>query len=325
VIFPYLLRLFCLCLASFFVVHSILGLVVSRIAPYAVRVAERMTALSAARFLLCMRLLPVGAALFLVAGVCIPSYVSLEPEATAEQVGFAFLIATASGAWVWGVSIYRAIRACINSARYIRRCESAGRKTRMPGEASPVWMIEAPGSFLGLAGIIRPRVVISRDVFSVLTSEQLSAALRHEDAHRSSRDNLKRLFVLLAPDVFPFVNGFRGLERARARFAEWAADDRAVAGDSRRSLSLAAALVRVARIGAACRPSTLATCLVGDRQDLSARVNRLLHPARQVETDPRTPVLIGSAGVALAALLTTIMLRPGILLSGHELLERLIH
>src|SRR5207245_1096054 len=94
---------------------------------------------------------------------------------------------------------------------------------------------------------------------------------------------LKHLAMLLAPEALPFFRGFGALERGWARFTEWAADDRAVAGDSRRSLSLAAALVRVTRIGGITHPTPLVAPIVSplmaDSNDLSKRVERLLRPA----------------------------------------------
>ena len=103
---------------------------------------------------------------------------------------------------------------------------------------------------------------------NALPAGPLAAALRHEEAHRVSRDNLKRLLLLLAPGLLPGFHGFDVLERNWARFTEWAADDEAVAGDAHLSLYLAAALVRVARMGGAPAPSPLSASFLGDSREL---------------------------------------------------------
>jgi hypothetical protein len=186
-------------------------------------------------------------------------------------------------------------------------------------------VVEGSSPFLVLAGVLHPRLIISRPVVNALPSGQLAAALRHEQAHRASRDNLKRLLLLLAPDVFPGWRGFSGLERLWNRFTEWAADDEAVDGDSQRSLSLASALVRVARMGACPQTAPLVTSLLADNADLAERVERLLRavPVEAI-SEPRSngPML---AGLASTVLILTVMLQPATLSSVHRLLEYLTH
>jgi Zn-dependent protease with chaperone function len=321
-IFPYLLRLVCLCLACFFLVHLALGLLVSLTASWAIRRASRMDAPSAARFLLGLRLLPAGGASIVVAGICAPSYLWLEPEASAEEVGLACLAAAFLALIILIFSIVRGLRAFRRSLQYIRHCQRVGRQSRLPGESRPVWIVSGAAPLLALTGIVRPRLVISQPVVSALSGSQLAAVLSHEHAHRLSHDNLKRLAILLSPGLFPFFRGFDKLEQAWARFTEWAADDRAVDGDVRRSLSLATALVRVARLGAAAQVPRLATSLLADSRDLSARVDRLLHPRAKVR--PRHPHLATGAVLAFAALLAAVVLEPATLIAVHQLLERLI-
>jgi len=323
---PYPLRLLCLCLATFFLVHLVLGLGTWLLSPAAVRMARRLRPGTAARLLLSLRLFPLAGSVFLVAGLCVPSYLWLEPRASAEEVGFTCLAAALMAGAIWAISIARALGAATRSLRCIRRSQRLGRAVQLPGELSPVWVMEGAPVSLVLAGILRPRVFISRAVVDALSAEQLAAALRHERAHRISRDNLKRLLLLLAPDLFPFSRRFATIERAWARFAEWAADDGAVAGDSLRSLSLAAALVRVARLGPAPQPSPLVACLVDAGADLSARVERLLRCVPPGEESARTlPVMAAGGMVAVAASAVAVMMHPVTLHTAHRLFEQLMH
>jgi hypothetical protein len=321
---PYVVRLISICLAAFFLIYLAAGLVVSFLTPFAVRIAERVRPARAARLLLALRLLPLGFAAVAVAGLCVPSYLWLEPAGTSEEVGLACLCAALLAGAGWVVSFARSWRAAARSLGYIRYCRSAGHRASLGLESEPAWVVEGGKPFLVLAGILQPRLMVSSGVVEALPAEQLAMALRHEHAHRVSRDNLKRLFLLLAPDILPFWRAFAVLDRAWARFTEWAADDFAVAGDSARSLSLAAALVRVARMGACPQTPPLVTSLLADNHDLAQRVDRLLAQVPSAaETHPRPWLAL--AGTLAAASLVAAMLQPATLSSVHTLLEHLTH
>ena len=321
---PYLLRLLYLCLAAFFVIHSAVGMVVAASGPAAVRAARRMRPRLAGRFLLALRLLPAALALFVVAGLCVPSYLWLEPESNAEEVGAGCLAAAILAAALWTISTARGVRAATRSARHARGYQRLARPSTLPGSRLPVWILDTPAPLLALVGVLRSRMVISRPVMNALSAEQLAAALRHEEAHLVARDNLKRLLLLLAPGLLPGFHGFEAIERGWARFTEWAADDDAVAGDAHLALSLAAALVRIARIGGAPAPSPLSASFLGDSREISVRVDRLLTPAPAAPVRSRNGAAV-AAGVALAAGCTACMLHPTTLESVHRIIEELIH
>jgi hypothetical protein len=269
-----------------------------------------------------VRLLPAAGAAFVVVAVCLPSYLWLEPEAPTERVGFGCLAVALLGTAMWGISIARGLRAAAGSRRFLRRCRRTGSPARLPGDPADTWLdawiVDGAAPLLALGGIVRPRLVISREVVSALPAEQLAAALRHERAHWTARDNLKRLCILLTPGILPFSGSSRTLERGWRKFAEWAADDRAAAGSARRSFALAAALVRVARM----------TADVGDTDQLAARVDRLLREAQpsspsEWSAGPR-PILALSAILLMAASLAVAILQPAALYSVHAALEHLV-
>jgi Zn-dependent protease with chaperone function len=315
-------------LACFFLVHVTLAIAMSWLAPWVLVLAKRVKPSFAARFLLAARLFPSLAAFWVVFVVCVPSYLWLEPEATVEQVGLGCLVAALLSVASCGLTVGRVLHAIVLSMRFARYCRKLGCETRLAGENTRVWIIEGAAGLFAQAGIIHPRLVISRGVLEKLTRAELEAALRHERAHRTSRDNLKRLLLLLVPDVLParfrFLTGLKSLERGWAQFTEWAADDRAVAGDASRAVSLAGALVRVARMDAPREASPLMTSLVADGRDLEARVDRLLGAAPGVENPgQRRPRLL--AAVLLAAGFFGAMLSgPATLQAAHRVLEHLI-
>jgi hypothetical protein len=328
---PYTWRLLCLCCASFFVIHMALALAARLSAGTAGRMAERMKPSSAARFLFVLRILPMALTVFVVLAFCIPSYLWLEPRAAGEKVGFICFLMATLGAGIWALSISRVIAAVNGTVRYLHRCERHGRKIKMPGESSPALLVEDKAPLLAVAGVVHPQLLISKGVMNGLTAEQREAALRHEQAHCTSHDNIKRFLILLSPDMLPFMRSFTSLERSWARFTEWAADDQATAGDSQRALSLASALVRVARMGSKPQLSFLfsslvSSSLVADDEELSDRVDRLLRPQPTPgkPAEVLVPFLTGT-GALVAGAITLVLVWPGSLSVVHQALEQLMH
>ncbi len=322
----YTWRLLCLCCASFFVLHLALAVTTRLSAATAMRMAARMKPSSAARFLFFLRISPMVLTVFAVLAFCIPSYLWLEPEAAGEKVGFVCFLMGTLGAAIWALSLARVASAVRGTVQYLHQCERHGRKINVPGEPSPALLLADQAPVLAVAGVVHPRLVISKPVLHGLTADQRDAALRHERAHRTSRDNIKRFLILLSPDVVPFLRAFTALERSWAKFTEWAADDQAVEGDANRALSLASALVCVAKMGSKPQLSYLFSSLVADDHELTERVDRLLRP----QPNPGKPAevlvpFLTSASALVAAAVALVLVWPGSLSLVHQALEHLVH
>jgi beta-lactamase regulating signal transducer with metallopeptidase domain len=323
---PYTMRLLCLCWASFFMLHLALALMVRMAAGTAVRVAEHMKPRSAARLLFLLRTSPWVLTLLAVLAFCIPSYLWLEPEATGEKVGLICMMLALAGVAICVSALIRVYGAVRGTVRYLHHCEHHGRKVVVRGEASPALLLKDKAPVFAVAGILRPQLVISQRVMRGLSAEEREAALRHEQAHCIAGDNFRRFLILLSPELFPFIRSFGSLERAWSRFTEWAADDSATEGDPQRALSLASALVRVAKMGSKPQLGYLSCSLLGNDRDLSQRVDRLLRP----QTKSRKPVrefvaLLTGAGALVTSAVAVITLWPGSLALVHRALEQLIH
>ena len=150
---PYVLKLLCLCSASFFLVHLALALAIKLSTPGALSIAERVSPARAARLLFLMRVFPAGFGIFVVVGVCVPSYLRLEPRtATSEEAGLIGLVLAALAVVLWAVSIRRGWNAFRGSQRYLRDCQRKGRAMRLDGEGFPAWMVEEPATLFAIAG-----------------------------------------------------------------------------------------------------------------------------------------------------------------------------
>jgi Zn-dependent protease with chaperone function len=321
----YLLRLLCLCLSSFFLLNAVSGLLLRAFSGKLVRLAQSGHAAGAARFFLVLRLSPALLSALFVFAFCLPSYFRLEPRGTAEYVGWPCIVLALLGLLTGVLSFFRSTRAIFASARHARRCERAGAETQLEESASSILVVDTDRALLALSGLFRPRLLVSTALLGRLSSEELEAALCHEEAHRARRDNLKRLLILLTPDTFPFLNALRTVEQNWSTFIEWAADDRVASGNSLRALSLASALVRVAQLGAAPALPTLSTSLLASDRDLRARVERLLGQAPLSQTSSRAYSLLRGAGFVLAAAFVASLFVPSTLHFVHELQELLLH
>jgi beta-lactamase regulating signal transducer with metallopeptidase domain len=304
----YFARLACLSFACFFLVNLAASFPVALVTPRFASKARELRADSAARWILALRLSPAVAAIFAVAALCIPSYLWLEPAGASEDLGIACTVAAALGFAVAARSLWRASHAFLRSRRLTRSA------------VDEISIVDAPGAFMATTGLARPRILVSRAAADLLSPVQFDAAVLHERAHWTSRDNLKRLLQLAAPDPFPFWRGPAiVLDHEWARYAEFAADDRATGGDVNRCVALAEALVRLARAGAP-PPIPLATSLIADSRDLAARVDRLLSGVAPLPPAHRPWKTAGIVAASLACCAT--IANPASLALVHNLLER---
>jgi Zn-dependent protease with chaperone function len=292
----------------------------------AIRFAATRTPRSAARFLLALRLLPASLAALFVLGLCVPSYLWLEPSVTTEQVGPLCVLFGILALAACAVSVARSARAVLASRRFNLFCASHHQEFRANGLPAPILVVESEPPVLAMSGLLRPRLLVSRSILRALSPEELDAALRHERSHLASHDNLKRFLFLLAPNFLPFARAFARLDQCWSQFIEWAADDHAAAGDPHRAAILASALVQVARLGSAARLPGLSTSLLACDHDLSHRVERLLHPIQSPAVrSAHRGWLAGGAAIFAATSLAAAFLSPLVLPPVHNLLERFLH
>ena len=324
----YSVRLLCMCFAAFFLIHAVLVLSVELSARRAIRFARGITPRFASRFLFALRMLPLALAAVAVLGFCLPSYLLLEGQAGGEQVGWPCIAIALLGAAMCVASIVRMARAASRSAQMGREWRIGGTETLVGAEHLIATVVQRQAPVLAVAGIIRPKLIVSSSVLQALSGEELNAALRHERAHRIWRDNFKRLLFIAAPQPFGLSRGLRALEGQWSKFSEWAADDHAAANDSHRAVFLATALIHFAKLGLPGQRPAIVSSFV-DASDLAERVERLLRetPVPRKRGDGRVGkarhVLASTAAFAVC-LLTAVMLWPASLSAVHRLLERLI-
>lgn len=115
------------------------------------------------------------------------------------------------------------------------------------GLSAEVRVVGGVSGLAATAGFLRPCVVLSRDVFDLLDTAQLTAVLGHERGHVDAFDSLRSLALRFTMALAPPLGAAKLGERAYALEREILCDSGAVARGAD-PLALADALLAVARL-----------------------------------------------------------------------------
>jgi len=253
-----------------------------------------------ADLLFVLRMAPLATAVVITAAFTVPSFLLLEPRAIDEPLGGVPLVLGVCGALLAVFGVVNAGLAMRRVSRTISRWTSQSHPIER-GAPVPVLRISLTLPPMTVAGIFHPKVLLSGAAEFVLTDGELHTALNHEVAHVRRQDNLKKL--LLRCVVFP---GMAALEAAWLEATEMAADDAAVS-NAGEALDLAAALIKLSRLGPVEPPLELTAALVhAPVSSMNARVERLItwSDARRVPAQNHSPwlsVVVALTTVAICA------------------------
>ncbi len=289
-------------MSVFLMVYCVLSLAVvltwGRFVQYARKFPIRQTA----DFLFGLRIFPLVAAAIITAALTVPSFLLLEPRAIDEPMGQFPLLLGLCGALLglfgalnaaWGLQ-----HASRTISRWTRDAQPLTSKISIP-----VLRISRPHPAMTAAGILSPRVLLSQAAESMLNTNELHTALNHEIAHVRRRDNLRKLVLRLV--AFP---GMTGLEEAWLESMEMAADDAAVSSVAE-ALDLAAALLKLSRIGPVEPAVDLTAALVhSPAAVMNARVERLIAWTKPNRTTIQRRSLwygVAAAAVTIAVFVVT--------------------
>lgn len=230
--------------------------------------------------LLALKLLPAVSSLLFTVAVFLPAHWIFEPKGVEESLGYTLVALGALGAAVLAMAGRRALRdsRATRDLSHDWERRAVGPRQFLDGTL-PVYGVEGPAPVIALAGLRRPRVYVAEPVLGAFSEEELDVSLAHEVAHRDAHDNLKRLLAACAPDVLSLWAVGRRLEHRWRAAAEFAADAAAVSGSEERAVSLASALLKVARLTPALRAASPGAAFY-DGTLLWARIDRLLAPTQ---------------------------------------------
>ncbi|MFY9643584.1 MAG: M56 family metallopeptidase [Terriglobales bacterium] len=201
-----------------------------------------------------------------------PSFWLME-RAALDEDGETFALAACS-VLILGAGLFRVLRDRARTAKAIEHWSMRASKVEGvgsgEGEETPALDASSGAPALILAGVLKPRVMVSDMAATVLSDHELQVAVRHEIGHMRSWDNLKKVVISATP-----LPGMSSLESAWREAAELAADDAAVE-NRRDALDLAAALIKLSRPATRWSEPALASGLVSGSSSIRLRVERLL-------------------------------------------------
>lgn len=242
-------------------------------------------------------MLPLGGASLFVASLVVPSFVFLEPYRTGESIAVLGGLLACAGLVIVVSGVALCFIAWRRTARFVT-AHSPTDELRVEDFDTPALGIKTAMPIVLIAGIHRPKLLISEGATGLLEPAELQVAIQHELAHVVSRDNLKKLVIHCVK--FPFM---KQLERDWLQATEYAADDAAAISESA-AVDLASALLKVAGHSGATGTPELAMSLVRDADDaLGTRVARLLswQGRRASRSRSRKRLFISIVSIAMLA------------------------
>jgi len=272
----------------------------------------RLSQKSLADILFLARILPMLGSVSFTCAFVIPSFQLLEPRGIDEDTGILPVALGVTAIVLIALGCYRVFQAQISTARIVAEW-LADAQPHQSGSYTVCSRPDVPP--LTLVGLRNPRVLISDLTVGLLTEDEMGTALRHERAHISSCDNLKKLILQFCP--FPSM---AQLESAWAEATELAADDAAVS-DANDAVDLAAALVKLSRL-VPIRSAPI--CTMGFvTGSLGLRVARLLAWNGTWRQSPSFPAW-ATVCVLLSAITVLVFTYGPALVITHEITELLI-
>lgn len=320
----YILLGVCLSLLGLLAINSLGTLLAAFVRRASMRVTESWSASNRAQFLFFLRIAPGLMAILCVGTLFVPAYLANEPRHTTEIVTVKLALLAAASLYGIGGVLWRAFATCLATRRLAANWLKHAEPVVIENLHVPAFRFRHRFPVIAIVGAFRPRLFIADQIFDSLTDDEIAAALAHENGHLAAADNFKRGLLHACRSPLTIVPFARSLNQAWINAAEAAADDYAARGGTSAALSLAAALVKVARIApAGCKPviPAGASLIVEDPGSIASRVLRLTQIASESGSAHKTGT--GIPNLAMGACASTFLFAVILAVSSPDLLARI--
>ena len=266
--------------------------------PFLAAPIDRLTAPRRSRWLLCLRLIPTASAV-LVSLALAAAFLRFEPHDTSEDAGQLLVVLAGLALGLGGLAVSRMARSVASDSSLWSLLRHCRQWTSSDGASASI--LDTAYPVAAVAGVFQPRLLLSARVLRECTPDEIHAIVAHERAHVRRRDNLTRALLLALPDRWLAPRVAREIEAAWTRAAEEAADAEGAGAAGSTRATLAATLIRVARMADVAPPAWMPGLAFYQGTDLEHRVRALLEEPR---CDPRVATLIEWAVVGAAVAVT---------------------
>jgi beta-lactamase regulating signal transducer with metallopeptidase domain len=282
------------------------------------------TSRARARMLFALRVAPAALGALLSA-LTVLAFSRYEPRSTSEVPGWILIVGAAAGAGLVIAGIWRGITRCWKTHQFLTMTERTAARVNVPDVELPTWQVDTRFPLVAVAGLGRSRLLVARRVLTEMPRDELELVLRHELAHAQHHDNIARLLLTAAPDLFSVGRWRLPMERSWREAAEDAADDFAAGGDGRARACLASALIRVARMAQARATSAVPVPAFHEGESIDRRIRRLVTASELPPDDgvrqSRRRVLVAAVVVGVGVVVSS----QRVLMVMHALVEWLVH
>lgn len=254
----------------------------------------RLAAARRGRWLLTLRLAPTvaAAAAALALGF---TFLAYEPPDTGEAAGGVLSALAAISVVMAALAISHAARMVASDSALSRLVRHCRQWTGTNGTAAAI--LETSYPVAAVAGVFRPRLMLSARVLHECGAEEIEAIVAHERAHMRRHDNLSRALLTALPDRWFAPRTHEQIEAAWTLAAEEAADTEAAGRTGTRRAVLAATLIHVAKMADAAPPAWMPQLAFYQGIGLEYRVRALLAEPRR---DSGRIALVEASAIALA-------------------------
>ncbi|HVF21608.1 MAG TPA: M56 family metallopeptidase [Pyrinomonadaceae bacterium] len=299
------------------------------------RLLVRCSARTRAEILFVMRIGPPVIAIVAIAAFMIPSYLTYEPHASGEVVGWKLGALAMLSAVGVGLAISRGLRSWLATRSLLKGWLASSTPVHLDEITVPTFVLRHTFPIIAVVGAVRPRLFIADQVFTSLSQEELAAAIAHEYGHLAAHDNFKRSVMRISRAALLLIPCGRSLDRAWSDASESAADEHAAQRSSMVALNLASALVRIAKMipkgQQQIMPASVSAFLAGneDTPRVRVRVKRLVElaasdPQQLVSSAPLVRFMPWVVLTFLVVTSITVESRPQVLAAVHAFVEEVV-